>query len=106
VTEELKIYVGSRVRIFGEWHQPSDLTKIPDKNDPFADPTTLLLRVHRPDGTVQEFVYQTDIEVIRDSQGKYHVEYLVSQGGPHSWAWLPTGNAAQPSTGEFFAHSI
>jgi len=101
---ELKIYVGSRVRIFGEWHQPADVTAIPVITDPYADPSALSIRIYRPDETTDEFVYQTDAEIIRDNTGRYHLDYVPDVPGMHRWVWIPTGNAAQPSEGEFYAH--
>ena len=106
MVEELKVYVGSRVRIFGEWHQPTDVTKIPDETDPLADPSALSIRVVEPDGTSTTSIYLTDAGLIKDATGKYHLDYIPDMPGRHKWFWLPTGNAAQPSEGEFYAHDL
>ena len=104
--EELKIYETSRISILGEWHQPPDVTKVPDKNDPFADPSTVAIRIHRPDGTLDEFVYGVDTEIVRDSVGKYRCVYIVPLAGGYTYSWMPTGNAAQPADGDFYAHAL
>ena len=106
MTTELEIYVGSKVLIKGEWHQPTDATAIPTKDDPLADPSTLAFRLYLPDGSIINYTYGTDGQLVRESQGKYHVNYVIVQQGQHRYAWLPTGNAAQPISGEFYAHPI
>lgn len=104
MTEETKVYVGSHVRIFGEWRQPVDITAVPDADDPLADPTALSIRIYKPDGTSETDIYLTDSELVKDATGKYHLEYIPNIPGLYKWFWLPTGNAAQPSEGQFYAH--
>ena len=106
MSEELPIFVGSRVRIRGEWHQPTNTNKIPDINDPFADPSALAVKVYKPGHSFDEFVYLTDPEVVRDSQGKYHVDYIPDTPGQYRYVWIPTGNAAQPTDGRFYADTL
>lgn len=103
---DLEIYVGSKIRIKGEWHQPTDPNATPTKDDPPADPSTLTLRLYLPNGSIINYVYGTDAQPIRDSQGYYHGDYVITQRGQHRYSWLPTGNAAQPISGEFYAHEI
>lgn len=103
---ELEIYVTSRVRIFGEWHQPADVTQVPAVTDPLADPSALSLRIYRPDGQVENFTYPTDPEIIRDTGPRYHADYVVQVAGNHRCVWLPSGNAAQPAEVEFYAHAV
>jgi hypothetical protein len=104
--DEQKIYVGSNIIIKGEWRQPIDPLAIPSDTDPLTDPGQLSFFLYLPDRSTVQYVYGVDAEIVRDVQGKYHVEYLVSLKGHHNWSWLPTGNAAQPVTGEFYAHPI
>jgi hypothetical protein len=106
MSENLQYFVSGKVRIFGEWHQPGDVTKIPDINDPLVDPSALSIRIDKPDGTSETFVYGTDAEVVRDTLGKYHCDYIPEMEGTHTWIWLPTGNAAQPIRGQFYVHPI
>lgn len=103
---ELQIYVGSKVRINGEWRQPADPASIPSATDPLADPSGLALRLYLPDGTEILYTYGTDPNPVKDVVGKYHADYVVAQSGQHRYSWLPTGNAAQPISGEFYAHPI
>lgn len=103
---ELRIFVGSKVRIFGEWHQPGDLTKVPDATDPLTDPSGLSLKIYKPDRTTVTYVYLTDGALVKDAVGKYHADYIPTVPGLHRWFWLPTGNAAQPSEGDFYAHPV
>lgn len=105
MTVELKIFAGSRTRIFGEWHQPADVTKVPDINDPFADPSALAIRIDLPNGTSVTYIYGVDNILVRYALGKFYLEYTPPMAGNYHWVWLPTGNAAQPSEGDFYAHA-
>ena len=58
-----------------------------------TDPSTITFDILRPDAVVETFEYGTDVEVIRDSLGVYHMDYTPSQYGRHIWKVSGTGNA-------------
>lgn len=59
-----------------------------------TDPTTVAVTVRRPDGIKQTYVYGTDVQVVRDSQGNYRLNYTPVVAGPHWHYWVSTGTAA------------
>ena len=73
-------------------------------NSPAAtDPTTLTFKMREPDGTVTTYVEGTDVELVKDSTGNFHVDWLLAQAGKHYYRWIGTGAAAEADTGEFEA---
>ena len=71
-------------------------------NSPAAtDPTTLTFSIREPDGVVTSYVYLTDAELVKDSTGVYHVDWLIAKVGRHTYRWVGTGAAAETDTGEF-----
>lgn len=57
-----------------------------------ADPTTVSMKkkVHKT-GTPSTLVYGTDVEVVKDSTGVYHVDVAFAEAGTHFFKWYGTG---------------
>lgn len=53
----------------------------------FVDPAALVLVVTRPDETLDTFVYSVDDELIRDDEGRYHLEYDPDDEGRYTYDW-------------------
>ncbi len=71
-------------------------------NSPTAtDPTTLNFKMREPDGTVTTYLEGTDAELVKDSTGNFHVDWLLAQVGRHRYRWVGTGAAAEADTGAF-----
>ncbi len=68
-----------------------------------TDPTTLTFKMREPDGVVTTRVWETDNELVRDSLGNFHVDWLIAKVGKHYYRWIGTGAAAEADTGEFEA---
>ena len=68
-----------------------------------TDPTTLTFKMREPDGTVTTYVWETDAELVKDSTGNFHVDWLLAKVGKHYYRWIGTGAAAEADTGEFEA---
>lgn len=49
------------------------------------DPTNTRFIVREPDGTETTWDYPTDAEVVRDSSGNYHLDYVIDQAGTHTY---------------------
>lgn len=67
-----------------------------------ADPTTLTLSVRDASGAETVYVYGTDVELVRDSQGSYHLDYPATVHGRGTYAWLGTGAATFGEQGAFY----
>ncbi len=57
-----------------------------------ADPTgvTFKKKVHST-GSATTLVYGTDVEVVKDSTGVYHVDVAFAEAGTHFFKWYGTG---------------
>ena len=62
-----------------------------DNDGALTDPTTITLRHTEPGLAAVNYVYGTDVEVVRESLGIFHVDYLADAVGEHKWRWLGTG---------------
>ena len=85
----------------GDTRRLSAAFTVAGNSPPATDPTTLTFKMREPDGTVTTYVYVTDAEVVRDSLGNFHVDWLLAQVGRHTYRWVDTGTAAEADTGEF-----
>jgi uncharacterized protein YfaS (alpha-2-macroglobulin family) len=70
------------------------------KNGVELDPTTVTFKVENPSGVQTIYVYGTNVELIRDSTGVYHVDVNANTVG--TWLYrfesTGTGQAAQEGT--------
>lgn len=71
-----------------------------------TDPTTVTLKVRPKGGTEEVFVYATDVELVKDTTGNYHLDYTVPTIAPHrglefSYQWIGTGAVAVVEPGTF-----
>lgn len=57
-----------------------------------ADPTTVTVTVTEPDGTATDYVYDTDEEVVRDSEGAYHIDITIDAVGDWKTKWIGEGD--------------
>lgn len=67
-----------------------------------VDPNAVSLQIKRPDSSILEFRYQQDIELVRDSTGSYHLDYLVTQDGTHYYKWTGSGTVFAAEEAQFF----
>lgn len=69
------------------------------------DPTTITFRARKPDGTLAVYVYGSNVELVKDAVGAYHVDLPVTLAG--RWAYRFEGTGAAPSADEalFLAES-
>ena len=65
------------------------------------DPGGVQFKIRAPDGTITTYIYSTDAELVKDSTGNYHVDYLIATAGRYRYrfAGVTTGQAADE--GEF-----
>jgi len=60
------------------------------------DPGGVQFKILEPDGTLTTYVYSTDVELVKDSTGNYHVDWVIDQSGRHRYrfAGVTSGQAA------------
>lgn len=66
-----------------------------------TDPGTVTFRITKPNGTVVTYVYGTDIQLVKDGTGDYHVDIACDQAGQWFYRWTGTGAVAAAEDGEF-----
>jgi len=66
-----------------------------------ANPTTLECIVHEPDGTNSTFVWNTDVELVRESTGEFYLDWDASQAGLHKYRWQAGGSIVVSFGGSF-----
>jgi len=55
------------------------------------DPTSLTFTLKQPDQSLVEYTFGADVEMVRDSAGDYHVDWLTSQPGKHVYRFSGSG---------------
>lgn len=87
--------IGDQVRISGVFTNAAGTA---------TDPTTVTLKLLRPDGTVTTLVYLTDVELVRDSAGNYHADVIPVAGENGIWwfRWAATGAVQAADEQAFF----
>ena len=80
-------YVGSKVRLTGTFTVSSTNT----------DPTTVKVRVKKPDGTITAYTYVTDAEVVKSATGIYYIDVTLTLGGTWTYRWEGTGTVVAAS---------
>lgn len=56
-----------------------------------ADPTGVSFKTRSPAGTLITYVYPTDVALVRDSTGNYHIDVAVGESGEWHHRWEGTG---------------
>lgn len=74
-----------------------------DENDVATDPGVVRFKMREPDGTVTNYLYGTDSQVVKDSTGVYHVVWSFDQYGRHFVKWNGSGTLDASVDDEFFA---
>lgn len=60
-------------------------------SDVLTDPTTVTLAVTNPSGTITTYLYGTNVELVKDSVGTYHLNVTANQLGLWQYVWTGTG---------------
>jgi hypothetical protein len=85
--------IGDLVRLSGAF---TDLTGEPQ------DPDVVSISVREPDGTITAYVYNTDPEVVKDSDGNYHLDINTATHGDWHYRWYSTGQGQAAGEGHFY----
>ena len=70
--------------------------KCKDVGGAYVDPIVLVFNLTKPDGTFITYTYGTDLELIKDSVGNYHVDLTMDSVGFFRYKYVPTGGGALP----------
>ena len=68
-----------------------------------TDPTTVTVKVKKPNGAKLSYVYGTDPEVVKDATGEYHADVLTTVTGHYHYRWEGTGTAHVAGGKVFYA---
>lgn len=63
---------------------------VQDSSLAYVDPATLVFKVKDPDGAVTSYTYLTDIGLVRDSLGHYHLDLVLAD--PGKWTFRAEGS--------------
>lgn len=63
-----------------------------------TDPTTIVVKVRKPAGTVTTYTFGVDVALERDSAGRYALELTLDTAG--SWSYRGIGTGAVEQAGE------
>jgi hypothetical protein len=84
---------GSTVRFTCTFTDPTrtDAPVDPSTGNTLVDPTTVTAKLKKPDGSITTKVYGTDVEVVRDDVGIYHMDVAGDASGSWVIGWIGTG---------------
>lgn len=69
-----------------------------------TDPGTTTFVMREPDGVATTYVFPTNAELVKDSTGKFHVDWTIAKAGRHAWRFTGTVSGVVQSEGdEFYA---
>ena len=91
-----KYEVGELVRVACEFTQDGAA----------IDPDDVFVNVRRPDGRISRSVYGTDLEVVKDSVGNYHLDVTASAVGWWHYYWFSTGDGQAAEEGKFYVEAV
>ena len=73
-----------------------------DEASALADPATVTFVFETPAAVVTDYVYGTDVEVVKDSTGVYHVNLdTTNQPGTWKYRFFSTGNGQTAAQAKF-----
>lgn len=65
------------------------------------DPAAVFFQAKDPNGTLTEYTYGTDVELVRDSLGNYHADVAAAAAGTWHYRFYSTGSGQAAETGSF-----
>lgn len=82
---------GTTIKVRITFSDPDDTTPPldPKTGNTLLDPTTVALLIKDPDGQTHPYTLLGG-DIIRDSQGKFRFNLLLSELGTYTWRWTGT----------------
>jgi len=90
-----KIDIGDLVRLSGTFA---------DLNGNLLDPTAVILSIREPSGAVTSFQYGHDAFVVRESVGKYYMDFAPNAEGLHFYRFAGTGAVTAAEEKSFYTY--
>ena len=75
--------------------------EVRDETGDLADPDALRFEMTTPDGQTASYILGTDAELVRDSEGCFHVYWDCAQDGIHRYKWIASGSLAVVEASSF-----
>lgn len=75
------------------------------KNGLDANPTTITLRVRKPDLTTVTYIYGVASEIVQESTGNFYADVSGDKDGRWRYRWIGTGNVETAIEGNFVVRS-
>ncbi len=72
-----------------------------DEDNELIDPTAVSFIFRNPAGDTTTYVFNTNVELVRDSTGKYHVEINANAAGFWHYRYESTGDGQAAFEGRF-----
>ena len=66
-----------------------------------TDPTVVTYEMITPDGKSTAYIFGTDVALVKDSAGNYHVDFTPSMRGMHCYRFAGTGTCQAACEGQF-----
>lgn len=77
------------------------------KDDVPIDPISLRLEIEDPSGSITEYIWNTDPEIVRDSIGAFHFDLMATQPGRWIYRWFSNSTLTAFEIGNIdVAHSV
>jgi hypothetical protein len=73
----------------------------PEDNDAYVDPAVVKFKFKTPAGATTTYTYGTDVQLVKDSTGKYHVDVDANAAGQWSYRFEATGALQAAQEGVF-----
>lgn len=67
-----------------------------------TDPSTIVCRVRRPQGSITLYTYGTDAALVKSGTGNYYVDLTTDQSGVWYYRFEGTGAVVQAEEDSFF----
>ena len=69
----------------------------------YVDPTSVVLKVKKPDNTVTTYTYGVSADVVRSDEGRYYILVSITVAGAWYYRWETTGPGQGAEEGAFTA---
>ena len=73
-------------------------------NSVATDPTGVTFKIKLPSGAVTTYVYSTDVQLIKDSTGNYHVCWTITMKGTNHFRFAGTGALIAAEEDSFYVN--
>jgi hypothetical protein len=74
-----------------------------DIDEVAQDPGGVQFKIRAPGGTITTYVYGTNVELVKDDVGNYHVDWLIAAAGRYLYRFAGVTSGQAADEGEFRA---